>query len=208
MRFRYNRFGDTMKTIEQNVICEQTINKSRFICQLIPVASLAEAKSALSAIKKEHPTATHHCYAYIIGANQSQAKFSDDGEPSNTAGSVIYGVLGKHDLSNILAVVIRYYGGIKLGAGGLVRAYSSSVALALEKAVFLPIINYVILTLTFAYSHHHSVMKLLENYEIIDKVFESDINLSVRVPKDDVELLSALLSDQSKNQIIIKQNEQ
>lgn len=104
--------------------------------------------------------------------------------------------------------MIRYYGGIKLGAGGLVRAYSSSVALALEKAVFLPIINYVILTLTFAYSHHHSVMKLLENYEIIDKVFESDINLSVRVPKDDVELLSALLSDQSKNQIIIKQNEQ
>ncbi|MGD9605618.1 MAG: YigZ family protein [Bacilli bacterium] len=192
-----------MKTIANALSFEQTINKSRFICQLIPVNSVSLAKEALQAIKKTHHLATHHCYAYIIGENQALAKFSDDNEPSNTAGSVIYGVLNKHELTDILAVVTRYYGGIKLGAGGLVRAYGSSVALALENASFVNIIKYLILELKFDYSYLHNVQKVLTNYQEKKKCFETKITLEVLIPKDEADFVINQLIDQTKNTIEI-----
>ena len=117
-----------MYTIDQEYINEININKSRFICYLAPVKSVDEANEYLQNIRKKHYDATHNCYAYIIGEKGEISKNSDDGEPSQTAGPPIYNVLQKNNLTNIIAIVTRYYGGIKLGAGGLIRAYGSSVS--------------------------------------------------------------------------------
>lgn len=124
-----------MKQIFKKVTVEIEINKSRFITNLIPVNSVEEANDELSLIKKEHYSATHNCFAYVINEQMNQ-KMSDDGEPSRTAGFPILDVLLSHNLDNVLCVVTRYYGGIKLGIGGLIRAYKSATLEAIKKASF------------------------------------------------------------------------
>ena len=113
-----------MQTIKNNTQNEIIIKNSKFICYQYKVKDLDEIYNILNNIKEEHKDATHHCYAYIL---DNIKKSSDDGEPSRTAGFPILKVLENNNLNNILAIVIRYFGGIKLGAGGLVRAYTKSV---------------------------------------------------------------------------------
>lgn len=124
-----------MKQIYEKVTVEIEINKSRFITNLIPVSSINEAEEELSLIKKEHYNAAHNCYAYVIN-NQMNQKMNDDGEPSRTAGFPILDALLTNDLDNVLCVVTRYYGGIKLGKGGLIRAYKGATLEAIKKASF------------------------------------------------------------------------
>ena len=112
-----------MKTISSNIENEIVINKSRFICKIYKVYNEEEVLDKLKDIKKEYKDATHYCYSYII---DNTKRFNDDGEPGGTAGMPILNVLENSNLNYILAVVIRYFGGIKLGAGGLLRAYSSA----------------------------------------------------------------------------------
>lgn len=131
----YNIFGDKMKQIQERVVSELEIKKSKFITNLIPVKSVAEAENELKLLKKEHYTATHNCYAYVINEQLNQ-KMSDDGEPSRTAGFPILDSLLNNDLDNVLCVVTRYYGGIKLGKGGLIRAYKAATLEAIKKASF------------------------------------------------------------------------
>ena len=119
-------------TIAKDIRTEQVIQKSRFICSLKKVATEEEAQAFLKERKKEFWDATHNCSAYVI--DETAQRSSDDGEPSGTAGMPMLGVLRKQGLTGVAAVVTRYFGGIKLGAGGLVRAYSSSVAQAVEAA--------------------------------------------------------------------------
>ena len=126
-----------MKTIKETIKTTQTINKSEFITTLYQVNSLEDVQSLLQETRKKYYDATHNCYAYILGNNQETKKSSDDGEPSGTSGMPILNVLEKNDLTNILCIVTRYFGGIKLGAGGLVRAYSSSAAMAISSATML-----------------------------------------------------------------------
>ena len=113
---------------------EIVIEKSRFICTLKKVATEEEAQEFIKEIKKKYWDATHNCSAYIVGENAMAQRSSDDGEPSGTAGLPMLEVLRKNNLHNVAAVVTRYFGGVKLGAGGLVRAYTSSVASAIEEA--------------------------------------------------------------------------
>ena len=127
----YNTIGDYMKTIKECYSSLQTIQKSEFIANIYPVSSIEEINDILAKVRKKYYDATHNCYAYVLGVNANIVKASDDGEPSQTAGVVIYDVLKKNELTNVLAIVTRYFGGIKLGAGGLVRAYSKSVKDAL-----------------------------------------------------------------------------
>lgn len=124
-----------MKQVFEKVTVEIEINKSRFITNLIPVNSVMDANDELSLIKKEHYSATHNCFAYVINEQMNQ-KMSDDGEPSRTAGFPILDTLLSHNLDNVLCVVTRYYGGIKLGVGGLIRAYKSATLEAIKKASF------------------------------------------------------------------------
>ena len=113
---------------------EIVIEKSRFICTLKKVATEEDAQEFIKEIKKKYWDATHNCSAYIVGENGMAQRSSDDGEPSGTAGLPMLEVLRKNNLHNVAAVVTRYFGGIKLGAGGLVRAYTNSVASAIEGA--------------------------------------------------------------------------
>lgn len=121
-------------TIEQKLVHEIVIERSRFICTMIPVTTNDEAQRLLAEIKKQYWDATHNCSAYIIGRNAEIQRYSDDGEPSGTAGIPMLEVLKKNQLYDVLAVVTRYFGGIKLGAGGLVRAYSKSVSATVAAA--------------------------------------------------------------------------
>ena len=121
------------KSVKQRSEAEYTVNRSRFIGRCFPVDSEEAALCLLGDIRKKHWDATHNCFAYRIGDNAA-ARFSDDGEPGGTAGKPIMDVLTGRGLTNVLCVVTRYFGGILLGAGGLVRAYSKSAAEAVAKA--------------------------------------------------------------------------
>jgi uncharacterized YigZ family protein len=122
------------RTVAQPSAAEFIINKSRFIGCAAPCQSEEEALAFIRSLKEVHRTATHHCYAYVIGANAGIMRYQDDGEPSGTAGLPIMEVLKAKELVNLCVVVVRYFGGVLLGAGGLVRAYSKGAALAVDSA--------------------------------------------------------------------------
>lgn len=161
-----------MYTIKENVKNEIIINKSRFITLLYKVNNLNDIIKILEELKKEYKDATHYCYAYIIG-NLKRA--NDDGEPSHTAGMPMLNVLESKDLNNVLAVVIRYFGGIKLGAGGLVRAYSNSVSEAVNKADLTPIIKEYTYKIEFDYANIDKVNYILKDYKITYKEFDENV---------------------------------
>ncbi|NLD27108.1 MAG: YigZ family protein [Acholeplasmataceae bacterium] len=193
-----------MFTIKEAAFFEQTINKSRFLCYLFPVSSVQEAQDQLSQIRKKHYDATHNCYAYLIGTDGLTAKFSDDGEPSQTAGIVIQEVLKKNDLTNILAIVTRYFGGIKLGSGGLIRAYGSSVSEAIRMVEKLKIEQTIILKINADYSYLNTINKLLEDYEITNRSFNEAVEIEVKIPLHEKDSLMQSLINATNNNIQIE----
>ncbi|MFE7464979.1 YigZ family protein [Streptomyces sp. NPDC057499] len=120
------------RTVAEAGVHETEINRSRFICALAPAATEREAQEFVARIRAEHPTATHNCFAYVIGADASVQKASDDGEPGGTAGVPMLQMLTRREMRYVVAVVTRYYGGVKLGAGGLIRAYGGVVGEAID----------------------------------------------------------------------------
>lgn len=193
-----------MNTIGKDVIVEQEINKSSFITYLKLVTTPTEAKEYIKQIKELHPNATHHVTAYLVGPTGEHGHANDDGEPSGTAGLPVLDVFKKNDITNFVCIVVRYFGGIKLGAGGLVRAYSSSASLALKEAGIAPIINYQILELIFNYGFMNIIENKLKKYEIISKDFTTNVTLTVKIPESDVASLKDILISLTNNQIIIK----
>ncbi len=187
-----------IKSIEETTKHEIVINKSRFICILIHVQDKEEVKEYLQLCKEEYPDATHHCYAYII---DSQKKVSDDGEPSKTAGLPMLNVLEKQELNQILAIVVRYFGGIKLGAGGLVRAYSQSVSEALLQANIVTYTKQSLYNITFDYSYIRLVDYYIKTMDILvkNKSYDERVTYSVYV-KDDQ--LFHSLQEATSNQYI------
>lgn len=158
-------------TIENTII----IQKSEFITRLFRVNSVEEIDEILATIRKKHYDATHNCYAYILGDNQEIQKCSDDGEPQKTAGAPMMDVLKKNNMTNILAIVTRYFGGILLGAGGLVRAYSSSVAEALKLAELYEVKPMAKFTLTLSYPGYNTLLKVFPYIEINETSFTQDV---------------------------------
>ena len=193
-----------MNTIGKEVIVEQEINKSSFITYLKLVTTPTEAKEYIKQIKELHPNATHHVTAYLVGPTGEHGHANDDGEPSGTAGLPVLDVFKKNDITNFVCIVVRYFGGIKLGAGGLVRAYSSSASLALKEAGIAPIINYQTLELIFNYGFMNIIENKLKKYEIISKDFTTNVTLTVKIPESDVTSLKDILISLTNNQIIIK----
>lgn len=154
----------TVKTASET---EYTVNKSRFIGRCIPVETEEEALSELAAIRKKHWDATHNCYAYVIGKAGADAastvmRFSDDGEPGGTAGMPMLNVLRQKGITNVLVVSTRYFGGILLGAGGLVRAYSKSAAMAVDASGIVSVVDGVIIKITMDYSRYGSLDTFLQ----------------------------------------------
>ncbi len=188
-----------MKSIQEEVVFELTINKSIFINHLLPVSSINDVKEKLEMLKVKHPNANHHCYAYLIGNHHEIQKYSDDGEPSRTAGYPMMDVLKKHDLTNVLSVSIRYFGGIKLGAGGLVRAYSKSTAGAIEKATFTTKKTYVVLHITIPFDYIGVTEKYIrDNYKLLETTYDSNVHYKISLLETNEETVRTTLTNSTK----------
>lgn len=172
-----------MNTVKGEVTNQIEITKSVFITHIKHVTSVSAAKAYIATIKAKYADATHNITLYIVGPGGEYGHYSDDGEPSGTAGMPAFDVFRKNNLTNLVCVITRYFGGVKLGAGGLVRAYSKSASEALKQMELVPIIDYVNLTLSFDYSYYAQIELILRKYEIITKTFTHDVNLLVRLPE-------------------------
>lgn len=173
-------------TVREKSEVEIIINKSRFIGRAFPVSTEEEALSILAAVRKQHYDATHNCYAYVIKGGA--ARFSDDGEPSGTAGMPIMDVLKNKEIVNTLVIITRYFGGILLGAGGLVRAYSRSSADAVEAARVVKVVPGTRLRLVLDYSRYNAMNDFLRANAIIDSVnYAENVSLDLLIESDKTE---------------------
>ena len=168
-----------MYTIKNNSIKEIIIKNSKFITLLYKVYSLEDIKNTLINVKNLYPNATHYCYAYILN---NEKKSSDDGEPSGTAGTPILNILESNNLNYILAVVIRYFGGIKLGSSGLIRAYSRSVKEAIKENILTKLIEGINVNITFSWSNIKQIDYLLKDQLINKKEYLDNITYNISIP--------------------------
>ena len=156
------------RTIKEDGQVQEEIKKSRFICHAKRVYSEEDARDFITAIKKEHYKATHNCSAFIVGERSEIKRTSDDGEPSGTAGIPMLGVLENHNLTNVCVVVTRYFGGIKLGAGGLIRAYAGSVALAVKEIGIIEIKEQAGIQIHMTYAQYQEYGNFLKEHNLIE----------------------------------------
>ena len=156
------------RTIKEDGQVQEEIKKSRFICHAKRVYNEEEARDFISVIKKEHYKATHNCSAFIVGERSEIKRTSDDGEPSGTAGVPMLGVLENHNLTNVCVVVTRYFGGIKLGAGGLIRAYAGSVALTVKEIGIIEIKEQAGIQIHMTYAQYQEYGNFLKEHNLIE----------------------------------------
>ena len=183
------------KTIKEDGQVQEEIKKSRFICHAKRVYSEEEARNFITAIKKEHYKATHNCSAFIIGERSEIKRTSDDGEPSGTAGVPMLGVLENHNLTNVCVVVTRYFGGIKLGAGGLIRAYAGSVALAVKEIGIIEIKEQAGIAIQMSYAQYQEYNNFLKEHNLmeLDTNFTDQVDTMIYVDKEEKETIKASL---------------
>lgn len=188
-------FEDTYKTISSLSEGLYKEKGSKFLAFAIPVETEAEVKEKIAQIKKEYYDARHHCYAYILGYNKSAYRINDDGEPSGTAGRPIYGQLLSKDVTNVLLVVVRYFGGIKLGVSGLITAYKTAAKDALENAQIIEKIVQEPYKITFDYIYLNSVMQILkdESVQILHQGYEENCVVNFKVRKRDADRINGML---------------
>lgn len=168
-----------MYTISNNSKYELIIKNSKFITLLYKINNEDIVKKILNNVKEIYPDATHYCYAYII---DNQKKSSDDGEPSKTAGLPILKVLENNQLNHILAIVVRYFGGIKLGANGLIRAYSKCTSNALKENTIKELVQGYNINITFHYQDIKKIDYLLKDIKINSKTFDNSITYNLDIP--------------------------
>ena len=183
------------RTIKEDGQVQEEIKKSRFICHAKRVYSEEEARDFITAIKKEHYKATHNCSAFIVGERSEIKRTSDDGEPSGTAGVPMLGVLENHNLTNVCVVVTRYFGGIKLGAGGLIRAYAGSVALAVKEIGIIEIKEQAGIAIQMSYAQYQEYSNFLREHKLteIETNFTDQIDTIIYVDKEEKENIKAAL---------------
>lgn len=183
------------RTIKEDGQVQEEIKKSRFICHAKRVYSEEEARDFITAIKKEHYKATHNCSAFIIGERSEIKRTSDDGEPSGTAGVPMLGVLENHNLTNVCVVVTRYFGGIKLGAGGLIRAYAGSVALAVKEIGIIEIKEQAGIAIQMSYTQYQEYSNFLKEHDLmeLETNFTDQVNTMIYVDKEEKENIKAAL---------------
>ena len=178
-----------MKTIKNNIEDELIIKNSKFITNIFRINNSNDIEKYLTQIKNKYSDATHNCYAYIY---ENIRKCSDDGEPSGTSGIPMLQVLEKKEISNLLVIVTRYFGGIKLGASGLIRAYTSSVTTALDKVDLVELIKGNNIDIIFNYDIIKKIDYLLKDKTILEKEFNNDIRYNLNVDNDTLELLKKI----------------
>jgi uncharacterized YigZ family protein len=191
-----------------DIVDETIVSRSRFICYLYPCQSLEQMKEKLKALQVLHPQANHHCYAYLAGrANDSRYYgFSDDGEPSGTAGRPMLSALQGANIGEVCAIVVRYFGGTKLGTGGLQRAYGGSVRQALILLTSKTKIPMVHKTLTCQYSQVNDVLHLLAQIGgiVIEQDFTDNVQLTLAIPDEQLLIIQNQLQTLSSGQLLLK----
>lgn len=170
---------------------------SKFLAYAYPVANANQVDGLIQSLKKEHPKARHWCYAWQIGVEHPTFRYNDDGEPNNSAGKPIYGQIQSFRLTNVLIVVVRYFGGTKLGVGGLVVAYRSAARLALENSTLVEKMLLEELTLRFEYANMDKVMRVVKenSLDIIDQTMELDCIFKISVRKNLLEPVIKIFKD-------------
>lgn len=189
---------DSYRTISRPVEAEiARVKGSRFIGAAFPVSSESEAVARLEEVRGNEKNATHHCWAWRLGPEGDITRSSDDGEPSGTAGAPILRQIVARDLTQILVVVTRYFGGTKLGTGGLVRAYGQAAAVALDAAAVVEVVRRTPIRLCFEYGDTAAVMASLHRFEaeIVDQSFGERTTLLVAVRNSAVDSIMAALTD-------------
>jgi uncharacterized YigZ family protein len=180
---------DFYYTVEQRAMAEFKDRGSRFIACLIPLASVGDFKKELEAVKKEYPKATHYCFAYRVGLDGNNFRVSDDGEPSGTAGKPVLGLMESRQLTNVLIVVVRYFGGTLLGVPGLINAYRSAAALVLQT---VPVVQKAIewnYKLQFDYTIMNSIMTIIKQYNcsITEQQLQLFCTMTIGIPQNRLE---------------------
>lgn len=194
------------RTVARAGVHETEINRSRFICALAPAATEQEAQDFVARIRREHPTATHNCFAYVIGADASVQKASDDGEPGGTAGVPMLQMLMRREMRYVVAVVTRYYGGVKLGAGGLIRAYGGGVGEALDELGTITRQRFRLATITVG----HQRAGRLENdlratgLAVRGVRYAEAVIIEIGLPDSDVESFRSWLADATAGEALLE----
>jgi uncharacterized YigZ family protein len=176
-------------TIEQPAIAEFKDRGSKFLAYSFPVQNIETCKKKLVLLKKEHPKAVHHCLAYRIGINGATFRVSDDGEPAGSAGRPILGQIDSKQLTNIMVVVVRYFGGTLLGVPGLINAYKTATSLALQLSPIIQKPVEIIYTLSFDYQKMNEVMMVIKYYNcsVVEQVAQLFVELKIGIPKHRLE---------------------
>ena len=197
-------------TIAKNTTYEQIIKKSRFICSIARVSSDEEAQQFIASIQAANKKATHNCFAYMIGDNDQIQRESDNGEPSGTAGIPILESLKLAKIHNVVAVVTRYFGGIKLGAGGLIRAYSNTTTEAIHQAGLVQRIKQAILKITVTYAIHDLLLYYLKenNLEVASEEYGVNVETSIYVNETDLKDVKEKLINRFNDQLQITEGDQ
>ena len=167
---------------------------SKFLAQATSCISENQAKEIIADLRKQNPGCVHVCYAYRLGSDKKKYKYSDDGEPSNSAGAPIFGQIKSFDLTNVLITVVRYYGGTNLGVGGLIQAYKTASKQAVEDAETVLEEDRKNIKINFSYDNLHLVMNEIKssNCQVIEKKLEADCQIKLSIPVSNSELIEKL----------------
>lgn len=183
---------DTFKTIAEpspEILFKE--KNSKFFGYAFPVTSEDDVKTHLEDLKKQHSSARHFCYAYQIGTEEKHYRVNDDGEPNNSAGMPIYGQIQSFDVTNILIVIIRYFGGVKLGVGGLISAYKISAQMTLEEAEIIERTIDIDFKISFDYKNMNKVMRVIKekNLDIVSQNMNESCEINIATRKKNAKLI-------------------
>ena len=189
---------DTYKTLatpSEEVLFKE--KNSKFFGLAFPVTNEEEVKNILTEIKKAHFSARHWCYAYQIGTEKIQYRANDDGEPNNSAGMPIYGQIQSFDVTNVLVVVVRYFGGVKLGVGGLISAYKTAAQMALENATIIEKTIDKHFLIHFDYKNMNKVMRIIKekNLDIVNQKMELSCEIEIKTRKKNADTIADIFEN-------------
>jgi len=190
------------------IVVEQELKKSRFIASAGRASNKAEAAAFIQAVRRTFPDASHNCWAYIAGEpnNTVEIGMSDDGEPQGTAGKPMLNVLQHKGIGEIVVVVTRYFGGVKLGAGGLVRAYSGAVQAVMEELPLAEVVAVKEALLQFPYPHESNIRRLLDSLkiEVVDTGYQEQVLMHIKVPENQTGELAEKAVNQTHGEAALK----
>ncbi|KQB43127.1 Protein co-occurring with transport system [Flavobacterium daejeonense] len=180
---------------------------SKFFGYAFPITSEEEVKPIIEVLRKKHPTACHYCYAYQIGTEKISYRANDDGEPSNSAGTPIYGQIQSFDITNTLIVIVRIFGGTKLGVGGLITAYKTAAQLTLENCEIIEKTINIHFLVSFDYKNMNKVMRVIKekNIDIVTQKMEMSCEIEIKTRKKNAEILFEIFNSLYEIDIKIKE---